>query len=368
MADLLIWSGSSIDRGHRTPTLPLEAQQYIKNVFWPYSKSSIAEYVEYFRYFQWTLSVLSWHYGASNEEQFAVQTLSDLAKVARCIELLADHSRASIAQELQAEFPSSSLAQILRSIDLTARLWLMVHVRSEDFPIGPLSDMTESSWVGSSSLKTFIDMIFPRISNSPPTNGNRIDPGFTVPNLCKICRIKVQWTANLRDHLHYDHTTATLYLFPHKICLISHFESCQALPKDLVSETIRTLDLLFPFGKESTQKYLDETSQSFHRTSSRNLSRATHFGEFQFWGKRLMELHEVFNEAPRSILQMWYDRRNPIQWWTFWLAAFIALLTVLFGVISSYTGFRQVVLAQKSYDLALSQACSQVNPPRFCER
>lgn len=190
-----------------------------------------------------------------------------------------------------------------------------------------------------------------------------IDPAFTIKNLRRFCRINVQWTANLKDHLLYDRSTVTLHLFPHKICLISHLDSWNILPKEFVAETLRTLDLLFPFGEEDTRKYLDQTGQTFYRTSSRDLSRATNFGEFHYWHKRLVELHGVFNQAPRSILQLWYDRRNPLQWWTFWLAALIAVLTIVFGIISSYTGFQQLAIAEQAYKLSVWQLCSQPDPP-----
>lgn len=86
-----------------------------------------------------------------------------------------------------------------------------------------------------------------------PEEETLIEPSFTVANLHKLCRIKVQWTANLKDHLKFDRSTTILYLFPHKICLISHLDSCNVLPRELVAETLKTLDLLFPFGREYPQ-------------------------------------------------------------------------------------------------------------------
>jgi len=82
-----------------------------------------------------------------------------------------------------------------------------------------------------------------------------------------------------------------------------------------------------------------------------------------------MDLYDVFEQAPRSVLQMWHDRRNTMQWWTFWLAAVIAAMTVVFGVFSSYTGYRQAFFAEKAYQLQVWQACSQDNPPaEFCKK
>ena len=366
MAHLSIWPN---EFSRQNCPLPIEVQRYIRKAFWPNSTSSIAEYDKYFKYFQWTISVLSWPHGIVDTSQFAAQTYADLVNIVTSMKLMSDFSRLSIAQELQTDFPSSSQEQILRSMDLAARLWLTLHVRSEDFPVGPsLSDMTETSWAAASSLKGIIRETFPTNPYSSNNSNTRIDPSFTVVRLHKICRIKIHWTANLRDHLSFNRSTSTLFFFPHKICLISHLESCDILPKDFVAETIRTFDLLAPFGDESTQKFLDETRQSFYRTSYRDLPRATDLEEFRYWRKRLTELHDVYNEAPRSVLQIWHDRRNPLQWWTFWLAVAIAVMTIIFGIITSYTGFRQVNIAQKSFDLALAQACSQSNLPEFCTK
>ncbi len=341
-----------------------QLQPYIKDVFWPHSRSLVAEYVSHFKYFERTLGVVAWSNGTVNGEGFAIKTYEDLAKFVRCMKESKLCRKVEIAERLHKEFATSTQGQILRSLDLTARLWLTLHVRSDDFPFGPgLSDTTETQWTGAMSLNGMIGESFTS-SNSPPSRQEmRIDAEFTVVKLSKLCRLETHWTANLKDHLRYDQTKATLHTFPHKICLVSHLESSNIFPEGVLAETIRTLDLLFPFGHESTREYLDKSGQTFYRTSSRDLSRPIDFGEFHHWRKRLMDLHDVFEQAPRSVLQIWFDRRNPIQWWTFWLAAVIAVLTVVFGVISSYTGYRQAFLAEKAHRLQVWQACSKDDPP-----
>lgn len=362
MADIAIFMPGFVDHKHRMQPLEIQIQIYIKQVFWPRSKASIAEYTSYFEFFQWAISVLAWPDGIDYNEQFAMKTYGDLAKITKCMEANHDLDRLLLAHKLQREFPSSTEGQVLRSVDLIARLWLNLHVRSGDYPLGPsLSDMTDLEWMGQASLKELIRDCFQASGYASNEQHKYIDTAFTVENLRKICRVNVQWTANLKDHLSYDRSTSTLHLFPHKICLISHLESCHVLPHDFVSETIQTLDLLFPFGQEGTRKYLDQTGQTFYRTSSRDLSRATDFGEFRYWRKRLEDLHDVFHQTPRNISQLWYDRRNPLQWWTFWLAALIALLSIVFGIISAYTSFQQVALARENYELSVLQACSQGN-------
>ena len=50
---------------------------------------------------------------------------------------------------------------------------------------------------------------------------------------------------------------------------------------------------------------------------------------------------------PRTMRQWWHDRRNPVEWATFWVAVVIFVLTVIFGVISSVTGIMQVYASFK---------------------
>jgi len=262
---------------------PLEPrlQQFIKGVFWPRSRTSVAEYISYFKYFQWTVSIVAWSDGTVNGENFAIRTYGDLAEFARCMEQYKDCDRLNIAEKLRNELPSSTQSRILRSLDLTARLWLTLHVRSNDFPVGPcLSDITETQWTETVSLNNMIQDCCTSNFIPPSRQEMRIDTGFIVVKFRKLCRIKIQWTANLKDHLRYDQSKATLHICPHKICLASHLESCNILPKDLLAEIIRTLDLLFPFGHVSTREFLDKSGQTFYRTSSRDLSRPTDFGEF----------------------------------------------------------------------------------------
>lgn len=52
--------------------------------------------------------------------------------------------------------------------------------------------------------------------------------------------------------------------------------------------------------------------------------------DFDHWRDRLLELHEeIFQSPPVSWAQLWRDRRNPQQYWTFWVAMMILVLTLL---------------------------------------
>jgi len=67
---------------------------------------------------------------------------------------------------------------------------------------------------------------------------------------------------------------------------------------------------------------------------------------FAHWHDRLVVLKQVFNEARPSTLQQWWnDRRNGVQWYTFWVAVLVLLLAVFFGLVQSVEGALQVYKA-----------------------
>jgi len=69
-------------------------------------------------------------------------------------------------------------------------------------------------------------------------------------------------------------------------------------------------------------------------------------GNFEYWHDRLVILKQVFDEAePSNIQQWWCDRRKGVQWYTFWVAAIVLALTIIFGLIQCVEGALQVWLA-----------------------
>jgi hypothetical protein len=68
--------------------------------------------------------------------------------------------------------------------------------------------------------------------------------------------------------------------------------------------------------------------------------------QFRFWRDRLVILKEAFDDAtPRTLSQWWYDRRNGVQWYTFWVAVLVLVLTILFGLVQCIEGGLQVYKA-----------------------
>jgi hypothetical protein len=69
-------------------------------------------------------------------------------------------------------------------------------------------------------------------------------------------------------------------------------------------------------------------------------------GNFKYWHDRLVILKEAFdNTEPKGVKQWWFDRRKRVQWYTFWVAVLVLILTVFFGVVQSIEGGIQAYAA-----------------------
>ena len=135
---------------------------------------------------------------------------------------------------------------------------------------------------------------------------------------------------------------------PAKLIQTSH-----VFPDGLVAETLNTLALLFPSHDTETRKWILAESSSADAAVSLDLQilhcgrmRDCYANDFKFWRKELFALQKAFN-APRqmSIFQQWRDKRNIVQWYTFWIAAVVLILTIFFGVVQSVEGALQVYKA-----------------------
>ena len=70
--------------------------------------------------------------------------------------------------------------------------------------------------------------------------------------------------------------------------------------------------------------------------------------DYHFWRERLETIVEAYDSSePKALPQWWNDRRNKVQWYTFWTAVLILLLTIVFGLIQSITGILQVYYASR---------------------
>jgi hypothetical protein len=119
------------------------------------------------------------------------------------------------------------------------------------------------------------------------------------------------------------------------------------LPATVIKETIQTLDLLFPFWDKRTKEFLRSEGQTFHEIGPFEQGRTLHLLDFAHWKDRLFEVYEVYQSPPVSWAQLRKDRRNPQQFWTFWIALVIlglTLVSTITGIVSMATGIVQMNL------------------------
>lgn len=197
-------------------------------------------------------------------------------------------------------------------------------------------------------------------------DGVKLSRNFNARNLDKIANVKIVPTTNLLDHLRLTDDDTKVYVFHHaaflkiqpeksvKICrqVATRTDIASSpLPKDVINETLRTLALLFPENDAPSRRWCRRLPDfrsmdpqvlfcGYLKTDNRQIEKFVH------WHDRLVVLKQVFDEAtPRTLSQWWHDRRNGVQWWTFWVAIVVLSLTLMFGFIQCITGIMQVYAA-----------------------
>ena len=199
------------------------------------------------------------------------------------------------------------------------------------------------------NLKDFLSAYF----NEPQILHNKdikFEETFNAYSLERIAGIKVKWTDNLIDHLRIiEGNEKTIEIF-HHASFLKHVED-QLFPAGLLKETLRTLALLFPPHHSDTMKFfrrldanigLDKqlTNCGQLRLNERQIETYT------FWHDRLVLLKQSFDQSrPATLSQWWHDRRNGVQWYTFWVAILVLFLTIFFGMVQSIEGALQVYKA-----------------------
>jgi hypothetical protein len=125
-------------------------------------------------------------------------------------------------------------------------------------------------------------------------------------------------------------------------------------PPDFVEETLRTLSLLLPQNDKRTQLWVESQIEDhgLDPLLTECGSLGTHerrFENFNYWNNRLVILKQALDESrPRTLSQWWFDRRNGVQWYTFWVAILVFLVTIFFGLVQSLEGALQVYYSYKS--------------------
>ena len=115
----------------------------------------------------------------------------------------------------------------------------------------------------------------------------------------------------------------------------------EVFPAGVLEETLRTLSLLIPPTDKKVVSWFDQKQKMFNldpkacRSGYLNSSNRQ-IENFSYWRDRLVVLKQVFDESePKTIKQWWNDDRKRVQWYTFWIAALVLFLTIVFGLVGS---------------------------------
>jgi hypothetical protein len=361
------------------PTNPDAARQQkcrILNVFWPHLKltaqDSIESYSAWFEFLSSTLHRLRPH--ASN---FAIQDWEGMLSIVTILSTSRTGKRKEIVSRVKQGYLNMEDHAIERSVELAARLWLGINVRSRNLSIGTWHARDSPvDWKDDESLDTMVARQFPRYAGKVPRVKTAFDESFKAVNLKDICQIRIRWTDNLVDHLKLEGPRGKRYIsvYRHKICLSTalngHQKSASTVPQagaiptvipaDVLAESVLTFDLLFPYGDPKTAKFLKSEKVEFWTEISARERRSIGLDEFKFWKEDLVVLWEKLNGPPETLWQTLFDTRNPSQSATLWVAVFgVFLLTIIFGLLTTIYSVKQYRVALKSYELALAQACQQ---------
>ena len=291
--------------------------------------------------------------------------------------------------------------RILNAIHLTVCLWLMLRPWSPELTSHQAKSTLE--WKDTESLDDFIHKAFPKAPLETIQKETLWQKPLNLYTLNRIGGFDIIWTNHLADHLYLDEDVgSTIHLYHHACVLESHSSEATSrcgffhllyprsslfrahttganrivrltlernhsrlskrdtykpkrmiLPQELLYETQQTLALLLPARSRSDCKTW------FHRIHKRypntiDLEAADlalgSYGRvqanFPYWHERLSVIQRTFDDAePKGLSQWWHDRRKKVQWYTFWVAILILILTIVFGLIQSITGVMQVYAA-----------------------
>jgi len=275
--------------------------------------------------------------------------------------------------QLDKHGPDSQI-RLNNSINLALRLWLTMDIQDSVF--APAT--TTIQWDDSSTLHDFVKSQFPGPKGSSifPKDETAIPIGdLTAVKLQRIGGITIEWTYLLNQHLKYDRESRRLKIYTLKTCLHDQQSWCVCLcrifktneadlnilsqaaiiPNAVVCETILSLRLLFPDWDPQSSRLLRHIDKPRFEGGYDHRS-LVYLSDFHFWRDRLSELYLEYELPPVSWRQIWTDRRNKLQWYTFWLAFAILILTIAFGLISSVTACLQTKYAYEALQLARAAA------------
>lgn len=253
---------------------------------------------------------------------------------------------------LRDRFPYCDPTSATNSIFLAVRLWLMLNVGSSAI-LTLFPGRSSPEWTEDQSLDAFIDSCFPTSEWNPRLS--QWPYLLNAYNMERVGGLEIIWTDHLADHLYLNEDLGTISVYHHVQVLrgLLHIESPdQALPDQLILETLQTLALFIPRANTDCKMWFDRVQTQYAQNIDRGagdvkqLQWARSPEKYKYWGQRLEMIRLAYDESePKSLGQLWHDRRSKVGWYTFWVAILVLVLTIVFGLIQSVTGVMQVYYA-----------------------
>ncbi|KAK3311832.1 hypothetical protein B0H66DRAFT_603705 [Apodospora peruviana] len=324
-----------------TPSGPdFEVREQIAEGFWKTPSKEVRDLDAYFNYYTKQCEIMAlWDGGCFT----SVKTHKDILRIAKVLKGPIGRERVS-CRFLNGKNPTMPDGkQDGRAIDLAARLLLMIEFGFLEH-VAPLVGRP-IEW-SHGTIQSHIARCFP---NAPVLGHEGVKLGsiFNAMNLEKIAGVEIVWTDNLVDHLHLLNNDKQVAVFNHASFLLRQQSDESLYPRAFLDETVQTIKLLFPKWDEATKPwYTQKVASRSTRDLDPKLIEVGHLStderqieKFQYWHDRLVMLKQVFDESePSSLRQWWIDRRKRVQWFTFWVAILVLILTVVFGIIQSVEG------------------------------
>lgn len=318
------------------------------------------------------------------KDDFAAQTFKSLLQIVDALRSGGD--KRAIASSLHANYLNVSQDSVIRSMELAARLWLTVNIRSPLSDIAPTSlDGMALPWTETVDLKTVIRNHFDKFAevDAGKFNPRSFNSWLSIPYLSETRGIHVKWTDNLLDHLKLETNTVSVYR--HKICLELHLrrDSFNTLSETVVMEAIDTLNLLFPQDAE-TKTFLHQEKQVFYTVGNCGREVVVDISRYKKWRSRLLALSHILDRKPRTLQRFNITRRINEKRFAFWSQA-CSIAIALVGIVVATVGIivatlaivvgtvyaaKQYGIAVKQYELSVAQACLVPNAenvlPQYC--
>lgn len=275
--------------------------------------------------------------------------------------------------------PLASDAAIINSMCLAVSIWATIEVNTPTkSALRPGEEETKRAvdWEDSETLSQVISQAFPVPQTAGLAHTQFIDPKLTMEYLCKYHSFNMLWTDDLTEHLATTwgggfgnvSTKPTIRVYRHKILLrneLEYYPTCSILPRDLLEETLDSLNLLFPYNDHATKRFLDKQQggRSFYNLAWCGRQRVLDPSKYVRWREKISHLSEISKGSPVGFPQLLPDRdgRNVMQsvnfWTAFWVGAF-TVISVAFGIVSLILAKQALDLTRLQWELSLAQACA----------